>query len=99
MTTAADLARLVAGLARLAEQLAVQDANPAPPKPQPTPGVLLTVEEAAQRLRVGRTTAYGLVASGELDSVRIGRLRRVHIAAVEKYAAGLAGETTDNVAA
>jgi predicted DNA-binding transcriptional regulator AlpA len=28
--------------------------------------VLLTVEEAARRLRIGRTTAYRLVAEGQL---------------------------------
>jgi len=36
-----------------------------------------TVEEAADRLRVGRTVMYALVSSGAVESVRIGRLRRV----------------------
>jgi excisionase family DNA binding protein len=38
--------------------------------------VLLTVEEAARRLRIGRTTCFRLLA-GELESVTVGRLRRV----------------------
>ena len=46
---------------------------------------LLTVEEAAERLSVGRTTAFNLVASGELASVKVGRLRRVPAQAVERY--------------
>ena len=38
---------------------------------------MLTVEEAAERLGVGRTVMYALVSSGAVESVRIGRLRRV----------------------
>jgi excisionase family DNA binding protein len=39
--------------------------------------LVLTVEEAAQRLGIGRTVMYALVSSGAVESVRIGRLRRV----------------------
>ncbi|MEU5213285.1 helix-turn-helix domain-containing protein [Streptomyces sp. NPDC020742] len=46
--------------------------------------VLLTVEEAARRLRIGRTTCYGLIRSGELESVPVGRLRRVPAAYVTR---------------
>jgi len=41
------------------------------------PALLLTVEEAARRLGLGRTTVYGLIRDGELHSVRIGRARRI----------------------
>lgn len=51
--------------------------------------VLLTVEEAARRLRIGRTTCYGLIRSGELESVPVGRLRRVPADAVPEYVARL----------
>jgi excisionase family DNA binding protein len=37
---------------------------------------VLTVEEAAQRLRIGRTLTHALIAAGDVESVRIGRLRR-----------------------
>ncbi|MEU1624175.1 helix-turn-helix domain-containing protein [Streptomyces sp. NPDC020096] len=47
--------------------------------------VALTVEEAAHRLGVGRTTMYALVASGEVQSVQIGRLRRVPVQALDSY--------------
>ncbi|MEU9132816.1 helix-turn-helix domain-containing protein [Kitasatospora sp. NPDC048540] len=50
---------------------------------------LLDVAEAARRLRIGRTTAYALIASGELESVTVGRLRRVPPAAVGEYVARL----------
>jgi excisionase family DNA binding protein len=47
--------------------------------------VLLTVEEAAIRLRVGRTTMYALVSSGAVESVKVGRLRRVPVECVDAY--------------
>ncbi|MFK0104769.1 MULTISPECIES: excisionase family DNA-binding protein [unclassified Streptomyces] len=47
--------------------------------------VLLKVEEAARRLRVGRTTCYALIRTGELESVTVGTLRRVPAAAVPEY--------------
>lgn len=55
----------------------------------PTPRVLLTVEEAADRLSLGRTTTYALVRSGELRSVQIGRLRRVPADALAEYVSRL----------
>lgn len=51
--------------------------------------LLLTVEEAARRLGIGRTTAFALVQAGHLRSVRIGRLRRVPVDAMEEYVRGL----------
>ncbi|MEU0215613.1 excisionase family DNA-binding protein [Streptomyces sp. NPDC006265] len=58
--------------------------TPAPIDDDPTL-VLLTVEEAARRLRIGRTTCYGLIRSGELESVPVGRLRRVPADAVPEF--------------
>ncbi|MFC8431586.1 helix-turn-helix domain-containing protein [Streptomyces sp. NPDC057253] len=51
--------------------------------------VLLKVEEAARRLRIGRTTCYALIRSGELESVPVGRLRRVPADALAVYVARL----------
>jgi excisionase family DNA binding protein len=39
--------------------------------------MVLTVEEAAERLGIGRTLMYALITAGEVESIRIGRLRRV----------------------
>jgi excisionase family DNA binding protein len=39
--------------------------------------LVMTVEEAAQRLGIGRTFMYALVKSGAIESVCIGRLRRI----------------------
>lgn len=49
------------------------------------PPVLISVEEAARRLSIGRTAAYLLVLKGELQSVKIGRTRRVVVASLEAY--------------
>jgi excisionase family DNA binding protein len=57
--------------------------------PTPPARVLLTVEEAAERLGIGKTKTYAFVMSGELESVRIGRLRRVHVDAITSFAARL----------
>ncbi|MFI1092074.1 excisionase family DNA-binding protein [Streptomyces sp. NPDC020917] len=50
---------------------------------------LLTVEEAARRLCIGRTTCFRLVLAGELESVTVGRLRRVPADAVPAFVARL----------
>ncbi len=39
--------------------------------------LLLTVEEAARRLGIGRSLAWRLVRRGDLPSVRLGRLVRI----------------------
>ncbi|MPY79828.1 MAG: helix-turn-helix domain-containing protein [Actinophytocola sp.] len=58
------------------------------------PCVLLTAEEAAERLAIGRTAVYALLKTGELDSVRIGRLRRIPANAVENYVHRLIADQT-----
>jgi excisionase family DNA binding protein len=59
--------------------------------------IALTVEEAAECLGIGRTLMYSLVSSGAVESVTIGRLRRIPADALARYierlrAAGKAGE-------
>lgn len=51
--------------------------------------LLLTPEEAADRLALSRTTIYELIRTGELRSVKIGRARRIPVAALGEYVAGL----------
>jgi excisionase family DNA binding protein len=50
---------------------------------------LLTVEEAARRLGIGRTLCFRLIRSGELESITLGHLRRVPADAVHEYVARL----------
>ena len=46
---------------------------------------LLTVNEAAARLALGRTTVYELIARRELKTIKIGRARRVPESALEQW--------------
>lgn len=46
---------------------------------------LLTPHELSRLLAVGRTSAYNLLQSGEIPSLKIGRLRRVRLADVEEF--------------
>lgn len=49
---------------------------------------LLTVEEAAHRLGIGRTTMYSLVSSGDVESITLDRrLRRVPAECLDEYIA------------
>lgn len=75
---------------------------PPPPTAQPTgtsaPAdaasslTLLTVEEAARRLSLGRTTLYALLKTGAINSVKVGRLRRIPTEALTDYTARLIAE-------
>ena len=47
--------------------------------------IVFTVKELAVYLKIGRNSAYNLVRSGQIRSVRIGRLIRVPIGAVNAY--------------
>jgi excisionase family DNA binding protein len=89
-STTPSVAELVTMVANLAQALAELDQHKAniPTQTSPPPErVLLTVEEAGRQLRIGKTKMYELVKSGELESVLIGRLRRIHIDSVKAYAA------------
>jgi excisionase family DNA binding protein len=76
-------------VARLVELVSDQPPVETPETRRMPDRVLLTVEEVADLLGIGRTTAFRLVKTGEIESVRIGRLRRIHIDAVNAYAARL----------
>ena len=49
------------------------------------PPLVLRVEDLAQMLSIGRNTAYALVRSGEIRSIRIGRSYRIPKVAIEEY--------------
>ncbi len=54
--------------------------------------LLLTPEEAAQILNVGRSKVYELVRSGALFSVKIGACRRIPVDALHDYVGSLTHE-------
>ncbi|WP_250280144.1 helix-turn-helix domain-containing protein [Frankia sp. Cppng1_Ct_nod] len=53
--------------------------------------LLLTATEAAAVLGVGRSTVYELMAAGQIESVRIGRARRIPRAVLVAYVDRLRG--------
>ncbi|MDO8106400.1 helix-turn-helix domain-containing protein [Isoptericola sp. b441] len=50
-----------------------------------TPRVMLSVTDAAACLSIGRTTMYELIHSGAIETVHIGRLRRVPADALTQF--------------
>lgn len=89
---AADLATAAQRLSNLADRLEREahqppsslgaDAGPVSPSDAAR---LMTVTEVAKKLQVGRGTVYRLLAEGQIDSVSIGRLRRVTPEQLEAY--------------
>lgn len=57
--------------------------------------MLLTVEEAAKVIGIGRTKAFELIAIGAIESVRIGASRRIPSAAVAEYVEHLRAEANE----
>ncbi len=51
--------------------------------------LLLTVEEAADRLGIGRSLMYELIGQGQISSIRVGRLRRVPVESLTDYVAAM----------
>ena len=49
--------------------------------------LLVSIEEAARRLSMGRSWTYEQVLSGELKSVKLGRSRRISVQALEEFVA------------
>ena len=47
--------------------------------------LLLRVGDAAAILSVGRTTVYGLIASGQLRPVHVGRSMRISRTEIERF--------------
>jgi excisionase family DNA binding protein len=47
--------------------------------------LLLTVEEGARRLHLSRTVVFELLRRNDLESIRIGRSRRIPVQALDAY--------------
>jgi excisionase family DNA binding protein len=58
-------------------------------------GMLITPEEAASQLAIGRTKVYELIRQGKLESVRIGTCRRIPVQSLRSYVAELLRLETD----
>jgi excisionase family DNA binding protein len=62
------------------------------PESERMPRLLLTVEEAADRIGICRANMFKLIRHGDVESVKVGRLRRVTPAALEDFVRRLSTE-------
>ena len=60
-----------------------------PSRKEPMDLQLMTVDEVAAKLAVGKTTVYMLMSSGRLPSVKIGRSRRIRGADFRQFVENL----------
>lgn len=81
--------RIAALLARPAADAHAATRGSALPDGVPAESLVLTVEETADLLKVGRTTVYDLIRTGQLNSIMIGRLRRIRHTDVVGYLDGI----------
>jgi len=68
------------------------------PQRRSTPPLLLTPAEAADSLRLNRSTIYELMGQGRLPSIRIGRARRIPVQAIRDFLVGLGAEISGDAA-
>lgn len=65
-----------------------------------TQSLLLNPEKAAEMLSVSRSSIYKLIADGTLQSVKIGKSRRIRVADLKTFIGslheGVRGEVHDN---
>ena len=54
---------------------------------QPDERRVFSVVEAAAILGIGRSKLYEFISSGEIRSIRIGRLRKIPVAAIDEFLA------------
>ncbi|MCL3862957.1 helix-turn-helix domain-containing protein [Actinotalea sp. K2] len=52
---------------------------------QPDERRVFSVVEAAAILGIGRSKLYEFISSGEIRSIRIGRLRKIPVAAIDEF--------------
>ena len=56
--------------------------------------ILVSVEEAAHRLSMSQSKVYDLVLSGQIESIKVGRSRRVLVAGIDDFINRLRTEQT-----
>lgn len=54
--------------------------------------MLFTVEQVAQILGIGRSTVFQLIKSEQIESIRLGRSRRIPVDAMQNYVDELRAE-------
>ena len=56
---------------------------------------LLTVNQAKQRLAIGKSKLWQLIQRGEIRSCKIGRCRRIPVEAIDEFIARELADQTD----
>ena len=56
--------------------------------------ILFTVEEVADILHIGRSTVFNLIKEKKIQSVKLGRSRRVPVDAMKAYVDSLLAESS-----
>jgi excisionase family DNA binding protein len=69
----------------MSEEYWVNSLSTLPQPGEPQYRLLLTVEEAAQALRVSRSKVYMLLMQKRLFGVKVGAARRIPVKALEEY--------------
>ena len=54
--------------------------------------MLFTVEQVAQILGIGRSTVFQLIKNDQIESIRLGRSRRIPVDAMQNYVNELRAE-------
>ena len=72
---------------KVAQKKTAKKAAPQQPQQQPlyTSELLLTVDQAARKLGIGKSLMYKLIWDGDVASLTIGRFRRVAVAELARY--------------
>ncbi len=78
--------RLAAALAELVEALRESVRAEADAAPR-APDRLLSIDEAAAMLRLGRSLVYSEIAAGRLHTIKVGRRRLIPAASIAAYIA------------
>jgi excisionase family DNA binding protein len=58
--------------------------------------MLFSVEEVADILHIGRSTVFKLIKDGKIQSIKMGRSRRIPIDAMQDYVDDLIGESNSS---
>ncbi len=62
-------------------------ARPRAGRQSTAPKVLYRAEEAAEVMSLSRTAVFGLIRSGDLDTIKIGHRRRIPLSSIQDYVA------------
>ncbi len=75
---------------QIAQQGATMTISTVAPSQQPAK-LLFSIPEAAAQLSLGQTVVWKLISTGQLNSVKVGRSRRVPWTALQAFVTSLTG--------